>query len=267
MRGWPPRVAGSTLCPPDRREGGQRKCPTGPAASTPGPGQVVSHPVKELAPGVWQLSGFPPNGINVFLLEDVLVDAASRHAGRRILRQLAGRKVTAHALTHAHPDHQGASKEICEELSIPFWVGERDADAAENPDLIRQRQPDHPVGRASTKHLRRAGPPCGPHPAARVTRWRGSRCSTCPDTRPATCPTGASRTACSCSGDVLNNMDVITAVPGLHEPKPFLTPDPAENRRSIRKLAALEPALVLFGHGAPLRDTDKLRRFVAELPA
>jgi glyoxylase-like metal-dependent hydrolase (beta-lactamase superfamily II) len=68
-------------------------------------------------------------------------------------------------------------------------------------------------------------------------------------------------------GDVLNNMDVITAVPGLHEPKPFLTPDPAENRRSIRKLAALEPALVLFGHGAPLRDTDKLRRFVAELPA
>ena len=34
-------------------------------------------------------------------------------------------------------------------------------------------------------------------------------------------------------GDVLNNMDVLTAVPGLREPKPFLTPDPAENRRSI----------------------------------
>ena len=89
--------------------------------------------MKELAPGVWQLSGFPPNGINVFLLEDVLVDAASRHAGRRILRQLRGRTVTAHALTHAHPDHQGASKEICEALAMPFWVGERDADAAENP--------------------------------------------------------------------------------------------------------------------------------------
>ena len=46
-----------------------------------------------------------------------------------------------------------------------------------------------------------------------------------------------------------------------------LTPDPAENRRSIRKLAALEPQLMLFGHGAPLRGPDKLRRLVETLPA
>jgi hydroxyacylglutathione hydrolase len=222
--------------------------------------------VKELAPGVWQLSGFPPNGINVFLLEDVLVDAASRHAGRRILRQLRGRTVTAHALTHAHPDHQGASKEICEALSIPFWVGERDADAAENPDLIRERQPDHPVarfydrifrgpGRRVDRILHESDEVAGfkvldspGHSAGHVSYWRESD-------------------RVLVLGDVLNNMDVITAVPGLHEPKPFLTPDPAENRRSIRKLAALEPALVLFGHGAPLRDADKLQRFVEKLPA
>ncbi len=42
-------------------------------------------------------------------------------------------------------------------------------------------------------------------------------------------------------GDVLNNMDVVTGLPGLRDPKPYLTPDPAENRRSARKLAALEP--------------------------
>ena len=197
--------------------------------------------VKELAPGVWQLSGFPPNGINVFLLEDVLVDAASRHAGRRILRQLRGHTVTAHALTHAHPDHQGASKEVCEALGIPFWVGERDADAAENPDLIKQRQPDHPVarfydrifrgpGRRVDRMLREGDEVAGfkvldtpGHSAGHVSYWRESD-------------------RVLVLGDVLNNMDVITAVPGLHEPKPFLTPDPAENRRSIRKLAALEPA-------------------------
>jgi hydroxyacylglutathione hydrolase len=222
--------------------------------------------VKELAPGVWQLSGFPPNGINVFLLEDVLIDSASRHAGRRILRQLRGRKVTAHALTHAHPDHQGSSKEICEALGVPFWVGERDADAAENPDLIKQRQPNHPVarfydrifrgpGRRVDRILREGDEVAGfqvldspGHSAGHVSYWRESD-------------------RVLVLGDVLNNMDVITAVPGLHEPKPYLTPDPAENRRSIRKLAALEPALVLFGHGAPLRDTDKLRRFVQNLPA
>ena len=90
------------------------------------------------------------------------MDAASRHAGRRILRQLRGRPVSAHAITHAHPDHQGASKEICDTLNIPFWVGERDADAAENPDLIRQRQPDHPVARFYDTHLPRAGAAGGP---------------------------------------------------------------------------------------------------------
>jgi glyoxylase-like metal-dependent hydrolase (beta-lactamase superfamily II) len=68
-------------------------------------------------------------------------------------------------------------------------------------------------------------------------------------------------------GDVLNNMDVLTAIPGLHEPKPYLTPDPAKNRRSIRKLAALRPALVLFGHGAPLRDTAELEAFAERMPA
>jgi hydroxyacylglutathione hydrolase len=99
--------------------------------------------VKQLAPGVWQLRGFPPNAINVFLLEDVLVDASTRQAGRLILRELRGREVSAHALTHAHPDHQGASALVCERLGIPFWVSERDADAAEDPRLIGERQPDH----------------------------------------------------------------------------------------------------------------------------
>src|SRR5688500_20287297 len=73
---------------------------------------------------------------------DVLVDAATRRAGRRILKQLRGRTVAAHALTHAHPDHQGASREICTTLGIPFWVGERDAEAAEDPRISEQRQAD-----------------------------------------------------------------------------------------------------------------------------
>ena len=33
-------------------------------------------------------------------------------------------------------------------------------------------------------------------------------------------------------GDVLANMDQYTGIPGLHEPKPALTPDPARNRES-----------------------------------
>ena len=221
--------------------------------------------MKRVADGVFQLRGFPPNGINVFLVEDVLIDAASRHASRRILRQLAGREVGAHALTHAHPDHQGASHAVCNALGIPLWCGEADADAAERPALIAERQPDHPVaqlfaraftgpGHPVARRLREGDEVAGfevldvpGHSAGHVAYWRESD-------------------RCLILGDVLNNLNVLTGVPGLQDPKPFLTPDPARNRESARRLAALEPAVVCFGHGAPLRDTRKFVDFVARLP-
>ena len=42
-----------------------------------------------------------------------------------------------------------------------------------------------------------------------------------------------------------------------------VTVDPAINRASMRRLAELQPALTLFGHGPPLRDPQALAR-VAE---
>jgi hydroxyacylglutathione hydrolase len=60
-------------------------------------------------------------------------------------------------------------------------------------------------------------------------------------------------------------MNIWTGLPGLHEPKPYLTPDPAENRRSAKKLGPLEPRVVLFGHGPPLRDPRKFSDFVGAL--
>ena len=67
------------------------------------------------------------------------------------------------------------------------------------------------------------------------------------------------------AGDVVNNMNVITGIPGLHEPRVEFTTDPALNRQSARRLAALEPALVCFGHGPPLRDARKFVSFVESL--
>ena len=222
--------------------------------------------MRELAPALFQLRGFPPNGINVYLMGDVLVDAATRRAGRRILRQLKGRKVATHALTHAHPDHQGASHEVCTKLGIPFWVGERDADAAEDPRIIEERQADVRINRLANRFWTGPGHPVDRrlvegdevagftvldvpgHSEGHVAFWRESD-------------------RVLVLGDVLNNMDVMTGRPGLREPKWFFTPDPARNRESIRKLAALEPALAVFGHGAPLRDPDALSEFAAGLAA
>jgi glyoxylase-like metal-dependent hydrolase (beta-lactamase superfamily II) len=68
-------------------------------------------------------------------------------------------------------------------------------------------------------------------------------------------------------GDVLNNMNLLTGITGLQEPPVAFTPDPARNRASARRLAALEPELVCFGHGPPLRDSRKLAEFIARMPA
>jgi glyoxylase-like metal-dependent hydrolase (beta-lactamase superfamily II) len=220
--------------------------------------------MSELAPGVHLLTGFPKYGINWFLIEDVLIDAGGKPDKRRILKQLSGRKVTAHALTHAHPDHQGASHAVCTELKIPFWVGEDDVDAAERPELIRERQPHKPLNRlmyamfAGPGHkvdraLREGDEVAGfevldtpGHSAGHVSFWRESD-------------------RVLIAGDVINTAHPFTLIRGLREPLDTFTPDPAQNRRSIKRLAELEPALLLAGHGPPVRDPQKLTDLAARL--
>jgi glyoxylase-like metal-dependent hydrolase (beta-lactamase superfamily II) len=222
--------------------------------------------VRELADGVWHLKCLPglPWAVNAYLAGDVLIDAGCRQSTGRILRQLDGHEVTAHALTHAHPDHQGASHEVCERLGIPFWCPTNDVEPAENPDVLRQRQPGHPMARFyyrifhgpghKVDRALRDGDEVGGfkvidapgHSAGHVVYWRESD-------------------RVLVIGDVLTNMDQLTLLPGLREPKPSLTSDPEENRRSAKKLAALEPEVVVFGHGGPLRDPRKFVDFVNSL--
>jgi hydroxyacylglutathione hydrolase len=221
--------------------------------------------VRQVADGVWQLQSFPPHAFNVYLAEDVVVDASHRRAGDGIFRQLEGHGVSAHALTHAHADHNGMSTQICERFGVPFWVGADDADAAERPELILDRQPKAAFnrivwqlaagpGRPVDRQLNEGDELAGfevlhvpGHSAGHLAFWRES-----------------DRTLIL--GDVLNGMHLVTGIPGVREPPRLFTPDPARNRQSARRLAALEPRLTLFGHGPPLRDTRKLVDFVNGLP-
>lgn len=220
---------------------------------------------EDVAPGVTLLGGFPKYAVNWYLIGDVLVDAGTRQDHKRILKQLSPHKVTAHALTHAHPDHQGSSDAVCTALGVPFWVPERDVDPAEDPEVIKQRQPDHWMPRLMQRMF--AGPghkvdrvlnagddvagfqvlDTPGHSAGHVSFWRESD-------------------RVLIAGDVVNTMHPFTMKRGLREPFDFFTPDPAENRRSIKRIAELEPALLLVGHGPPLRDPAALRALAATLP-
>lgn len=220
--------------------------------------------MKQIAEGLYVLDGFPKYAINVYLMGDVLVDAATKWAKGRILRELNDHAVAAHTLTHAHPDHQGASKAVCESLNIPLYCGENDADAMESGDFsktiprhwLNSLQGSFWTGPPYTvsKRLKEGDEVAGfkvidapGHSPGQVAYWRESD-------------------RVLVLGDVLNGMNLITSVPGLHEPPKLFTVDPARNRESARKLAALHPEIVCFGHGPPWRTPESFQEFVAGLP-
>ncbi|MGH2863909.1 MAG: MBL fold metallo-hydrolase [Solirubrobacteraceae bacterium] len=227
--------------------------------------------MRELAAGVHLLRGWPPNAINVYLIGsrppggDVLIDAATRQGEQRILRQIAGRRLSAHALTHAHPDHQGSSHAICERLQIPLWCGHGDVPAMETPGGISNSQAPGWLNRLQQRFW--TGPP---HPVARVLgegeELAGFTVLETPGHSPGHLAYWREADGVLILGDVLNNVNVMTGIPGLHEPPEVFTADPARNRESARRLAKLRPRVTCFGHGAPLRDPGKLADFVARLP-
>jgi hydroxyacylglutathione hydrolase len=221
--------------------------------------------MKEIAPDLFLLRGFPPNAINVYLMGDVLLDAGTRHAARRILKQLRGRKVSAHALTHAHPDHQGSSKAVSEALGIPVWCGEKDVPALESGDLSGQ-VPDPRRWLIRLENLLMTGPGC---PVARALKEGdevgGFTVLETPGHSPGHLAYWRERDGVLIAGDTALNMNAWTGLPGLYEPLRVRTPDPAQNRASLRRLASLGAKIICFGHGAPLRDNDKFRRFVDAL--
>jgi glyoxylase-like metal-dependent hydrolase (beta-lactamase superfamily II) len=221
--------------------------------------------MKQLADGLYLLRGWPPNAINVYLVGDVLIDAGTRQAEGRIMRQIAGRTLTAHALTHAHPDHQGSSHAICERLGIPLWCGRGDIPAMETPGGVYNSQAPSWVNRMQRRFW--TGPP---HPVARALaegdEVAGFTVLESPGHSPGQVAYWREADGVLILGDVLNNVNVKTGRPGLHEPPAIFTPDPPRNRASARRLAELRPQLTCFGHGAPLRDPGKLVEFIASLP-
>jgi hydroxyacylglutathione hydrolase len=174
-------------------------------------------------------------------------------AKRRILRELRGRTPRAHVLTHAHPDHYGSSHAICAALEIPLWCGAGDVAAVEAGKVVSKggRMVPGPHAHPVARSLHEGDEVVGfsvlevpGHSPGHIALWRESD-------RTLIC------------GDVMFGPDLITG--NLREPFPLMSADPRRNRDSARRLAALEPALVCFGHGKPLRDPATFEAAVARL--
>jgi len=219
--------------------------------------------LKYLAPEVWRLREVPRPLINAYLVGDVLVDAGRRWDRRRIFAELEGREISMVALTHVHPDHQGCAKAVCEARGVPLACHEGDVDAMEG------RRPVAATSNPGAKFFARMweGPP---HQVDRVLHEgdevAGFRVVHAPGHAPGEVIFFRDSDRVAICGDVIRNISYVTLRTKLAEPPAELTPDPAENRRSIRKLAELNPSLILPGHGPAVTDIGAFERFVSSLP-
>jgi glyoxylase-like metal-dependent hydrolase (beta-lactamase superfamily II) len=217
-----------------------------------------------IAPGVTQLALAPRQAINAYLIGTVLVDAGIRASAPALLRALAGLPLSAHVLTHAHADHQGASAAVCAARGIPLWCGPAERAAAESGSVTSgYPNPTDPVARLQQRFW--AGPGW---PVARTLQEGDivgdfSVVET-PGHAPGHLALWRERDGVLLAGDALVNMDLLTTVRGLREPPARFTADPRRNRLSIQKLAALRPRVVCFGHGPALREPTSLERLAEQ---
>ncbi len=221
--------------------------------------------MKLLAPGVWRLKQFPAPSVNVYLVEDVLIDAGTRWDRGRIFAEIEARELSLLALTHVHPDHQGVAKDVCEARDIQLACHADDVEAMEGRRPVQEAAPNNPFNRIIKRIWQ--GPP---HKVDRVLsegdEVAGLRVVHAPGHARGEVIYFRDSDRVAICGDVIRNMSYATGLPGIKEPPDIFTYDPAENRRSIRKLAELNPSLILPGHGPAVTDIAAFERFVAALP-
>ena len=217
--------------------------------------------MKELAKDVWRVDQPIAPLINVYVAGDVLIDAGRRQDAKRILRQIEGRDISLLALTHAHADHQGSAQAVCEARGIPLACHADDVDAMEGRRPMAAGA-SSPIARMVERMW--GGPP---RPVDRVLQEgddvAGFRVVHAPGHSPGEVIFFREADRVAICGDVIRNVSYATARRKLAEPPEVFNADTAQNRDSIRKLAALEPSIILPGHGAAVTDMAAFQRFAA----
>jgi glyoxylase-like metal-dependent hydrolase (beta-lactamase superfamily II) len=210
-----------------------------------------------VAEDVWQLAVMPRNSINCYVVENYLIDAGVKGSSAKILNSIQHSNITTHVLTHAHADHQGSSKAICDTLNIPLWCSDLEKAQAETGNATMEyTSQKHILTRFQKTFWAGDG-----YKVARTIKENDYLGDFCVIETPGHSSGHLSffreKDGILIVGDVATNMNLITTAEGLHLPPDLFTKDKEENIKSLKKLAALAPKVLCFGHGPVFKNNNR----------
>lgn len=222
--------------------------------------------MNQIAADVYHIPLLPRNSINCYLVEGVLIDSGIRSSFKKIALALEKVPAHAHVLTHAHPDHQGATAQLCDQFKLPLYCHPNEVARTES-GLVTSDYPSDKnlVARFQQKYW--AGPGCAVTNTLEENDQLGDfRVIATPGHATGHISFFREKDGLLIAGDVVTNMNLLTTITGLHTPPDLFTTDRELNIASLKKLSVLNPAIICFGHGPIFFNKNKtFERFVAKL--